>query len=82
MKPQAANDAAKMRIAAAQLRHHARATNRPDYIAKFERAAAELERKAEEAERGESDSPVRRIDSWRPTPLKLHETENGRGYGC
>jgi hypothetical protein len=52
-----------MRMAAAQLRHHARATNRPDYIAKFERAAAELERKAEEAERGESDSPVRRLDS-------------------
>lgn len=59
MKTYPQDDIAKMRMMAAQMRHHAVATSQPDYIAKFNRAAAELERKAEEVEKNSR----RRLDS-------------------
>jgi hypothetical protein len=58
------NDIVKIRMMAAQMRHHALATTWPDYAAKFERAAAELERKAEEVDRHGRAAPARRrLDS-------------------
>jgi hypothetical protein len=51
MRHSFSNDPSKMRMMAAQMRHHAMATTSPDYIRKFESAAAELERKAEAVER-------------------------------
>ena len=62
MKHAICNDAAKIRMMAAQMRHHAMATTRRDYIEKFERAAAELEQKAAEAER-RNRVVARRLDS-------------------
>jgi hypothetical protein len=52
------NDASKMRIMAARMRDHAMATTSPDYIRKFECAAAELERKAEAVERRTGARPL------------------------
>jgi hypothetical protein len=63
MKQFRSNDAAKIRMMAAQLRHHAAATGRPDYIAKFERAAADLEKRAEEAERDAARNRPRLLNS-------------------
>ncbi len=64
MKQCLSNDIAKIRMMAAQMRHHAMATTWPDYAAKFERAAAELERKAEEVDRtGRTPPARRRLDS-------------------
>jgi hypothetical protein len=63
MKRFRSNDAVKIRMMAAQLRHHAAATSLPAYIVKFERAASELESRAEEAERDLGRNRPRRLDS-------------------
>jgi len=64
MKPCLSNDIVKIRMMAAKMHHHALATSWPGYADKFEQAAAELERKAQEVERqGRAVPPRRRLES-------------------
>ena len=51
MRPGISNDVVKLRMMAAQMRHHAQTARDQAWRAKFARAATELEHKADEAER-------------------------------